>query len=237
MQRRKHSRKSRRCRGCPFWAPPARCLDRAIKSGWCGDWIWYMRGKTQCRRRYARPKDPESLLQMRARARFGAASKRYSQSLTDGQQDACISAGAKVRSRPRLGQSGPLTGQQYWVSKDYARLKLQSKATKLRFATQAPQPQRFTRSTSGPHRGMSGVSPDQRRRATRLRPSRRGRYSGIIRVSKKTRVPASPDFPKLRNALRSRGRPGPRRRSSRSVRRSAAFAAIPLSNFTVAATR
>jgi hypothetical protein len=222
MRRRKHLRNSIRCRDCPFWAPPARCLDPAIKSGRCGDWIWYVRNGKHCRRRYARPEDPETLAQMRARGRFGAASKSYSERLTDEQQHACIAAGAKVRSRLRLGQSGPLTGQQYWVRKDYARQKSQSKATKLKFAPQAPQPQRLVRSTSGPHRDISRVSPDQRRRAARLTPSRISRLSGIIRVSRITRVPTSPDFPKLRNALRPRGRPGLRRRSSRGVRRSAA---------------
>jgi len=172
MQRRKNSRKSRRCRGCRFWAPPVRCLDPAIKGGWCDDWVWYMRGRKQCRRRYSHPKDPETLAQMRSRGRLGAASGNYSQWLTDEQQDACIAAGAKVQSRPRLNQSGPLTGQQYWVRKDYARQKAQSKATKLKFASQAPQSQRLTRSTSGPHRGISVVSPEQRR--LKAGPARKG---------------------------------------------------------------
>jgi hypothetical protein len=182
MRRRKHSRKSRRCRDCPFWVPPARCLDPAIKSGWCGDWVWYTRGRKQCRRRYARPKNPQTLAQMRSRGRFGAASRNYSQWLTDEQHDACIAAGVKVRSRPRLAQSGPLTGQQYWVRKDYARQKAQSKATKLKIAPQVPQPQRLARSTSGPRRGMSGVSPEQRRRTSGATLSRAGRHSGIFPV-------------------------------------------------------
>ena len=132
MQRRKSSRKSRRCRDCPFWAPPARCLDPAIKSGWCGDWIWYMRRGKQRRRRYARPKDPHTLAQMRSRGRLSAVSRNYSQSVTDEHRDACIAAGAKIQSRPRLGQSGPLTAQQYWVRKEYPRQNAKSKATKLK---------------------------------------------------------------------------------------------------------
>jgi hypothetical protein len=43
---------------------------------------------------------------------LGAASKRYSQGLTGGQQDGCIAAGARLRSWPRLLQSGLLTRQQ-----------------------------------------------------------------------------------------------------------------------------
>lgn len=97
-----------------------------------------MRDGKQRRRPYRRPKDPHTLAQMRCRGRFGAASSSYSQWLTDEQYEASIAAGAKVRSRPRLGQSGPLTGQQYWVSKEYARQKAQSKATKLKFSPQVP---------------------------------------------------------------------------------------------------
>jgi len=111
-----------------------------------------------------RPKDPHTLARLRSRGRLSAVSRNYSQSpLPDERQDACIAAGAKVQSRPRLDQSGLLTGQQYWVRKDYARQKAQSKATKLKFASQVPQPQRLTRSTSGPHRGITVVSPEQRR--------------------------------------------------------------------------
>lgn len=163
MQRRKSPRKSRRCRGCPFWAPPARCLDPALKSGWCGDWVWYMRGGKQCRRRYACPKDPHTLDQMRSRGRLTAVSRNYSQSLPDAQRDACIAAGAKLQSRPRLGQSGPLTGQQYWVRSDSARQKAQSKATKLKTAAQVPQTQRVTRSTSEPRQSASRPPPEQHR--------------------------------------------------------------------------
>ena len=148
-----------KCHPCPFRAPSGRCLDRRLKSGRCGDWIWYMRGGKQCRRSYARPKDPRTLAQMHSRGRLSAASSLYSQALADEQRDACITAGAKVQSRRRLDQSGPLTGQQYWVHKEAARRKAQSKATKLKTAPQISQPQRVTRSTSGTHRGISRVPP------------------------------------------------------------------------------
>ncbi len=44
---RRAARPERLCRRCPFCAPSGRCLDRDIKSGRCGDWIWLVRyGKT-----------------------------------------------------------------------------------------------------------------------------------------------------------------------------------------------
>jgi hypothetical protein len=51
---------------------------------------------------------------------LGAASKRYSQGLTDGQQEGWIAAGARLQSRPRLIQSGPLTRQQHAVRQECA---------------------------------------------------------------------------------------------------------------------
>jgi len=162
MQRSKNSRKSRGCGGCPFCGPSARCFDPAIRSGRCGDWIWYLRGSKQCRRRYAWPTDPGTVAQLLCRARLTTASRRYSRLLTEEQREACMAAGAKVQSRPRLGQSGPLTGQQYWVRKDAARGKVGVKAKKAENALQVPQPQRVTRSTSERHRSISVVSPEQR---------------------------------------------------------------------------
>jgi hypothetical protein len=163
MQRRRNSRPSRQCRGCPFWAPPARCLDPSIRSGWCGDWIWYMRYGKPCRRRYASPKDPRTAAQLLSRARFTRASRRYSRFLTEEQRAACIAAGAKVWSRPRLGQSGSLTGQQYWMHKDGARVNASVKSKNTGIAIQVPRPQHVTRSTSGLHLGATVLSPEQRR--------------------------------------------------------------------------
>src|ERR1039458_7637166 len=63
---------------------------------------------------------PRTFKQERWRARFRAASSKYSQSLTEEQRDACIAEGAKLRSRSRMRQLGPLTGQQYSIRKEYA---------------------------------------------------------------------------------------------------------------------
>lgn len=57
---------------------------------------------------------------MPRRSAVGAASKEYSYALAEEERDARIAAGAKLRSRPRLGQSGPLTGAQYSIRKEYA---------------------------------------------------------------------------------------------------------------------
>jgi hypothetical protein len=93
------------------------------KSGRCRDFVYYMRGKKQCRRRYVIPKDPRTPAQRRVRAALSAASKvwSHSQQLTEEQRQDWRAAGAKVQSRPRLCQAGPLTGQQYFVGRNCAR--------------------------------------------------------------------------------------------------------------------
>jgi hypothetical protein len=118
--RRRAVRRRPECRDCPFRAPSGACLDPALKSGRCGDWVWYMRGKKQCRHLYVKPKDPRTLKQLHWRSRFGAASQKYSHSLTAEQRDDCMAAGAKLQSRPRLAQSGPLPGQQCSIRREYA---------------------------------------------------------------------------------------------------------------------
>ena len=142
-----------------------------------------MLGSKQCRRRYVRPKDPRTLAQLRARGRLSAASKLYSQALTDEQQDACIAAGAKVQCRRRMGWSGTMTGHQYWVHREDARRKKQSKATNAKNVPQLPPPQPLTRPTSGPHRLPSGAPPAQHR----LRAVRKGRGEGLTKGASRRR--------------------------------------------------
>ena len=50
------------------------------------------------------------------RGAFGHHSQVYSHKLSDEQLDRWHLAGAQVMSDPRLGQSGPLTGQQLYTS-------------------------------------------------------------------------------------------------------------------------
>jgi hypothetical protein len=147
-----------------FCAPSGRCLDLTIRVGRCGEWVYYrLRGNKQYRRRWVRPKDPRTPAQLQNRARLGAISRKYSAELKDQEQTACIAAGAKLQSRPRLGQSGPLTGQQYSVRKEYA-ASAARKVQNTRIPAQVPQPQRLTRPTWGLHRGGAGVPPGQRER-------------------------------------------------------------------------
>jgi hypothetical protein len=89
-------------------------------SGRDGLWVYYMRGGKQCRRRYVVPKDPRTPAQRRQRAALSAASKAWSQSqrLTQEQRQDWRAAGAKIQSRPRLSQSGPLTGQLHYVGRN-----------------------------------------------------------------------------------------------------------------------
>ena len=90
------------------------------KSGKWGKYIYYMRNGKQCRRRYTKPRDPRTPEQLRLRAAFGAASKAYSWALTEEQRQECRAAGAKLRSRPRLAQSGRLSGQHYLIKREAA---------------------------------------------------------------------------------------------------------------------
>ena len=88
------------------------------RSGRDGDVVFYLRGGKQFRRRYVLPRDPRTAGQLRARAVFAAASKEWSSpQLSEEQRDALRVEAAKFRSRPRLAQSGPLTGQLLFVGR------------------------------------------------------------------------------------------------------------------------
>ena len=148
-----------RCRDCLRCGPAGRCLHLALKSGRCGDWVWYvLQGRKQCRRRWVKPKDPRSLRQRRRRGRLGAASGKYSRLLTDEQRDGCIAAGAKVRSRVRLGQWGWLTGQQYWVGKECAAKAEGGDRQGLIATAQVPQTQRLTKHHPSEVRQRQGIT-------------------------------------------------------------------------------
>jgi hypothetical protein len=91
--------------------------DGSLKSGRGGGYVYYTFRGRQCWRRYVVPKDPRTLPQLRSRAVFRAISKAWSESrrLTDEVRAAWYAAAEKVQSRPRLGQSGPLTGPLLFV--------------------------------------------------------------------------------------------------------------------------
>ncbi len=137
-----------------MWRAPNRCLDiTARRSGRCGDWVWYWRSGKQRRRLWVKPKDPRTPAQLRARAVLTAASRNYSAVLTDEQQDACIAAGAKLQTRRRMGDSGPFTGHQYYVRQQCAGINHKEAVAQL------AQSEAVTRSTWGPHRHDTVVTP------------------------------------------------------------------------------
>ena len=80
------------------------------RSGRDGDYVYYMRGRKLCRRRYFIPTNRRTAARSRARGAFGAIAKAWSRVLTEQQRRAWNAAAAKVRSRPRLWQSGWLSG-------------------------------------------------------------------------------------------------------------------------------
>ena len=156
------------CRRCPFLAPSGRCRDTTIRSGRCGDWVFYLLpGGKQCRRRWVRPRDPRTTAQLQSRARLGTASRKYSTTLTAQERDAWIAAGARRRSRPRLGQSGPLTGQQYSVRREYA-ANARGKVQNTEIPAKVLKPQMVMRPTWGLRRGSAGLLPEQRRSGRRV---------------------------------------------------------------------
>jgi hypothetical protein len=83
-----------------------------------------MRRGKQVRRPYVKPKDPQTPARLRCRAAFAAAVKAWSDSgfMTEEDRKAWCEAAKKVRSRPRLAQSGKLTGQLYFVAVNSERL-------------------------------------------------------------------------------------------------------------------
>jgi len=91
------------------------------KSGRSGDVVFLMIRNRQRERAYVIPKTVRNAATKRARTAFGALSKAYSTLLTAEQQQAWNVAAAKVLSRPRLGQRGPLTGQEHFVGGSMAR--------------------------------------------------------------------------------------------------------------------
>ena len=91
--------------------------EGGLLSGREGDWVYFVVNGKQFRRRYVVPTDPRTPKQLRYRAALSAASKAWGRSngLTEAQRDAYCAQAARVQSRGRLGQSGPLTGHQHFV--------------------------------------------------------------------------------------------------------------------------
>ena len=74
----------------------------------------------QVRRQYVKPKNPRTPAQMRIRSNLGRVSARW-RALTEEQRGAWTAAAKKTPSRQRLGQSGYLTGCQFFIKINCAR--------------------------------------------------------------------------------------------------------------------
>jgi hypothetical protein len=86
--------------------------------------VFYMRGRTLCRRLYVVPRNVRTPARRRARGAFGGISEAWSQVLTEDQRQVWMVAAAKVKSRPRLWQRGPLTGEMHFQGINSARARI-----------------------------------------------------------------------------------------------------------------
>jgi len=75
----------------------------------------------QCHRQLVVPKNRQTSAREHMRGAFGRLARAWSALLTQAQRDAWDAAAAKVQSAKRLGQSGPLTGQQHFQGINSAR--------------------------------------------------------------------------------------------------------------------
>jgi hypothetical protein len=165
-----------------------------IMSGRCRGYVYSWRKGKLHKRRYVVPKDPRTPTQQRSRAAFGAASKAWSENntLTQEQRDAWYAEAAKIKSRPRLGQSGPLTAQQHIVGSNslkerwglqllleppgWEKKKLEARMQNTQSSAQVPQPQRVVRPTWEPRRACPRPAPDLRAAAKACAQESIGRY-------------------------------------------------------------
>jgi hypothetical protein len=149
-------------------------------SGRCGGYVysWY-NGRLHWHR-YVVPKDPRTPAQRRSRAAFGTGSKAWSenQPLTEEQRDAWYTEAAKIKCSPRLGLSGFLTAQQYFVGSNCLkqrwglpllleppkreRKKTERRKQNTEFSAQVQQPQRVVRPTWEPRRACAAPAPSLR---------------------------------------------------------------------------
>jgi len=84
------------------------------RSGKCGQTVAFQSRFGLCLRQHVPQKAALTPARQHVCAVFGNNSRKWSAKLNDEQHDRWIMAGAQVMSHPRLGQKGPLTGQQFW---------------------------------------------------------------------------------------------------------------------------
>ena len=84
------------------------------RSGKCGQTVAFQSRFGLCLRQYVPQKAALTPARERVCAVFGNNSRKWGARLSEEQRDRWTLAGAQVMSHPRLGQKGPLTGQQFW---------------------------------------------------------------------------------------------------------------------------
>jgi hypothetical protein len=85
------------------------------KSGKRGKTVAFRSRFGQCEREHTVSRKPRTIAQLQSQAHFGRASLGWND-LTDEQRNAWRDFGKTVRSHPRGGQSGPLTGQNLFTA-------------------------------------------------------------------------------------------------------------------------
>src|ERR1035441_1798015 len=86
------------------------------KSGKCGQVVAFQSRYGLCLRELINPRNTITPARQLMRRAFGRHSQGYSRTLGEEQRHRWILAAAQVMSDPRLGQNGPLTGQQLYTS-------------------------------------------------------------------------------------------------------------------------
>ena len=84
------------------------------RSGKCGQSVAFQSRFGLCLRQHVPQKAALTPARQHSCAVFGGNSRKWGARLSDEQHHRWILAGAQVMSHPRLGQKGPLTGQQFW---------------------------------------------------------------------------------------------------------------------------
>jgi len=113
------------------------------QSGKLGDTVSFKNRYGQIERAHTIPTNRGTAAQQRARSDFGRFSA-YWRMLTEEQRQAWNAAARRVSSRPRLGQSGPLTGCAYFVQ-----INCNLASIGLPMVLMPPERPRFSRSPVG----------------------------------------------------------------------------------------
>jgi hypothetical protein len=93
-------------------------------SGKRGNIVAYPSRYGQCQRQLVIPKNRQTPAREEMRGAFGQFARAWGGRLTEAQRQAWCQAGPKVQSTKRLGQAGPLTGQQHFQGINSARARI-----------------------------------------------------------------------------------------------------------------